>query len=124
MLGFMCRNITELRGLEPASPPRRRWPGQRASTLAEVSGSITRPTDAVAGAFESAVAEVAATTRRLLAELPPRRQPPKTDSAASSSGGTGKAHAMTAGPATSEFLPMTAALQEWAAAVHALLDGR
>ena len=42
------------------------------------SPGITRPTDAVADAFETAVAEVAATTTRLLAELPPRRQPPKT----------------------------------------------
>lgn len=39
---------------------------------------MVRPTDAVAEAFETAVAEVAATTLRLLDELPQRRQPPKS----------------------------------------------
>ena len=50
-LGPMCRNITTLRGLEPAA------------TSEEV---------------EAAVADVAAVTERLLDELPPRRQPPPT----------------------------------------------
>ena len=72
----MCRNITELRGLEPAAT-REEITAAARQYVRKVSG-ITRPTDAVADAFETAVAEVAATTARLLAELPPRRQPPKT----------------------------------------------
>ena len=74
--GLMCRNITELRGLEPAASHEEITAAAR-QYVRKVSG-ITRPTDAVADAFETAVAEVAATTTRLLAELPPRRQPPKT----------------------------------------------
>jgi hypothetical protein len=76
MLDFMCRNITELRGLEPAVTPEE-ITGAARQYVRKVSG-ITRPTDAMADAFETAVAEVAATTSRLLAELPPCRQPPKT----------------------------------------------
>jgi hypothetical protein len=74
MLDFMCRNITELRGLEPAATQEEIAAAAR-QYVRKVSG-ITRPTDAVADAFETAVAEVAATTTRLLAELPPRRQIP------------------------------------------------
>ena len=48
----MCRNITELRGLQPPA-------------TAEV-------------AFEEAVREVAEITTRLLESLPDRRQPPAT----------------------------------------------
>jgi hypothetical protein len=72
----MCRNITELRGLEPAATDEEITAAAR-QYVRKVSG-ITRPTDAVADAFETAVAEVGAITARLLAELPPRRQPPKT----------------------------------------------
>ena len=72
----MCRNITELRGLEPAATHEEITAAAR-QYVRKVSG-ITRPTDAVADAFEAAVAEVAATTARLLAQLPQRRQPPKT----------------------------------------------
>ncbi|MGV0851423.1 DUF2277 domain-containing protein [Mycolicibacterium phlei] len=72
----MCRNITELRGLEPAATDEEVEAAAR-QYIRKVSG-ITRPTGANVNAFEAAVAEVAATTRRLLAELPPRRQPPKT----------------------------------------------
>ena len=72
----MCRNITELRGLEPAAPALEITAAGR-QYVGKVSG-ITKPSDAVVEAFELAVAEVAATTTRLLAELPARRQPPKT----------------------------------------------
>ncbi|HNM95586.1 MAG TPA: DUF2277 domain-containing protein [Mycobacterium sp.] len=72
----MCRNITELRGLEPAATPDEITAAAR-QYVRKVSG-ITRPADGVAPAFEAAVAEVTATTARLLAQLPPRRQPPKT----------------------------------------------
>jgi hypothetical protein len=76
MLERMCRNITELRGLEPAATAEEITAAAR-QYVRKVSG-ITRPSDAVAVAFETAVADVAATTTRLLAELPARRQPPKT----------------------------------------------
>ncbi|WP_445169731.1 DUF2277 domain-containing protein [Mycolicibacterium sp. Dal123E01] len=72
----MCRNITELRGLEPAATADEISAAAR-QYVRKVSG-ITRTTEANAEAFELAVAEVAATTTRLLAELPARRQPPKT----------------------------------------------
>jgi len=76
MLESMCRNITELRGLEPAATAEEITAAAR-QYVRKVSG-LTRPSDAVAEAFELAVAEVAATTTRLLSELPARRQPPKT----------------------------------------------
>ena len=72
----MCRNITELRGLQPAATPEEIAAAAR-QYVRKVSG-ITHASVANAEAFESAVAEVAATTTRLLGALPPRRQPPKT----------------------------------------------
>ncbi len=72
----MCRNITELRGLEPPATAVEIEAAAR-QYVRKVSG-ITRPTDANADAFEAAVAEVAATTARLLDALPQRRRPPKT----------------------------------------------
>ncbi len=72
----MCRNITELRGLEPAATTEEIEAASR-QYVRKVSG-VTRPTSANADAFETAVAEVTATTTRLLASLPPRKQPPKT----------------------------------------------
>jgi hypothetical protein len=72
----MCRNITELRGLEPAATDEEIEAAAR-QYVRKVSG-ITRPSAANAEAFETAVAEVTATTTRLLAGLPARRQPPKT----------------------------------------------
>jgi hypothetical protein len=72
----MCRNITELRGLEPAATDEEIEAAAR-QYIRKVSG-ISRPSAANAEAFETAVAEVTATTTRLLAQLPERRQPPKT----------------------------------------------
>jgi len=72
----MCRNITELRGLEPAATDEEVTAAAR-QYVRKVSG-ITRPSEANAEIFEVAVAEVAAITTRLLAQLPARRQPPKT----------------------------------------------
>jgi hypothetical protein len=72
----MCRNITELRGLEPSATAEEIEAAAR-QYVRKVSG-ITRPTEANAEAFETAVAEVTATTSRLLGVLPQRRQPPKT----------------------------------------------
>ncbi|MFZ0906659.1 MAG: DUF2277 domain-containing protein [Mycobacterium sp.] len=72
----MCRNITELRGLEPPATAEEISAAAR-QYVRKVSG-ITHPSPANAEAFEMAVAEVAATTTLLLGALPPRRQPPKT----------------------------------------------
>ncbi|MEE6176384.1 DUF2277 domain-containing protein [Mycobacterium sp. 050134] len=72
----MCRNITELRGLQPPATPDEIAAAAR-QYVRKVSG-ITHPSAANAEAFEDAVAEVTATTTRLLAALAPRRQPPKT----------------------------------------------
>jgi hypothetical protein len=72
----MCRNITELRGLEPAATDEEIEAAAR-QYIRKVSG-ISRPSAANVDAFEAAVAEVTATTTRLLSELPPRKQPPRT----------------------------------------------
>ena len=72
----MCRNITELRGLEPAATNEEIEAAAR-QYVRKVSG-MTRPTGANVEPFEAAVAEVAEVTSRLLASLAPRRQPPKT----------------------------------------------
>jgi hypothetical protein len=72
----MCRNITELRGLQPAATAEEIAAAAR-QYVRKVSG-ITRPSAANGDAFEAAVAEVTAATTRLLGALPPRREPPKT----------------------------------------------
>ena len=72
----MCRNITELRGLQPAATPEEIAAAAR-QYVRKVSG-VTHPSAAAAEAFETAVAEVTEATTRLLWALPPRRQPPKT----------------------------------------------
>lgn len=72
----MCRNITELRGLQPAATPEEIAAAAR-QYVRKVSG-ITRPSSGIEEAFEAAVAEVTESTTRLLRALPPRRQPPKT----------------------------------------------
>ena len=72
----MCRNITELRGLEPAATDAEVEAAAR-QYVRKVSG-VAKPTEANREAFERAVAEVTATTARLLQSLPPRRQPPPT----------------------------------------------
>ena len=72
----MCRNITELRGLQPAATEEEIEAAAR-QYVRKVSG-ITRPPAASLDVFETAVAEVTAATARLLSALPPRRQPPKT----------------------------------------------
>ncbi|MCE7003795.1 DUF2277 domain-containing protein [Kibdelosporangium philippinense] len=72
----MCRNITTLRGLEPAATPAEIEAAAR-QYVRKVSG-VQSISDATRDAFEAAVAEVAATTTRLLESLPERRQPPAT----------------------------------------------
>lgn len=72
----MCRNITELRGLEP---PATREEVEAAATqfVRKVTG-ITRPNPELAESMRFAALEIAGVTEQLLAELPARRQPPKT----------------------------------------------
>lgn len=72
----MCRNITILRGLEPAATPEEIEAGAR-QYVRKISG-IRQPSAATEEAFERAVATIAAATADLLAELPPRKQPPAT----------------------------------------------
>jgi len=72
----MCRNITELRGLQPAATDEEIEAAAR-QYVRKVSGLKTL-TDANREALETAVAEVTATTTRLLDQLPERRQPPAT----------------------------------------------
>ena len=72
----MCRNITELRGLEPPATTEE----VRAAALQfvrKVSG-VRQPPSVAVPAFEAAVARVAEATADLLAGLPARRQPPVT----------------------------------------------
>lgn len=72
----MCRNITELRGLEPPAT-RDEIEAAARQFIRKVSG-ITRPNLTTTAAFEQAVLEITDITEDLLMGLPPRRQPPKT----------------------------------------------
>jgi hypothetical protein len=72
----MCRNITELRGLEPPAT-REEIEAAAKQYVRKVTG-VTRPNAELAGRFEEAAAEIAAITEELLDELPARRQPPKS----------------------------------------------
>jgi hypothetical protein len=73
----MCRNITTLRGLEPAATAEEIEAGAR-QYVRKISG-VQKTSVATEDAFEQAVAEITVITTRLLAELPPRRQPPTTE---------------------------------------------
>ena len=72
----MCRNITTLRGLEPAATPEEIQAAAR-QYVRKVSG-VQSVSPQTADAFEVAVARVADATADLLAGLPPRKQPPPT----------------------------------------------
>lgn len=74
----MCRNILELRGLEPPATEDEITAAAR-QYVRKVSG-IRKPSEAVLDAgYEEAVAQIAAITGDLLAALPARRQPPKVE---------------------------------------------
>ncbi|MEX2658908.1 MAG: DUF2277 domain-containing protein [Acidimicrobiales bacterium] len=72
----MCRNITTLRGLEPAATPVEVEAAAR-QYVRKVSG-VQTTSAATAEAFERAVEVIAGATTDLLRELPPRKQPPPT----------------------------------------------
>jgi hypothetical protein len=72
----MCRNITTLRGLEPAATAEEIEAAAR-QYVRKVSG-VTKPSPATEAAFEVAVQKVTAATTELLSGLPPRKQPPPT----------------------------------------------
>jgi len=73
----MCRNITTLRGLEPAATDTEIEAGAR-QYVRKITG-VQKTSASTETAFEQAVAEIAAITTRVLAELPPRKQPPRTE---------------------------------------------
>ena len=72
----MCRNITELRGLQPAATEEEIVAAAR-QYVRKVSG-LTKVPAGTTDVFEAAVRDVADVTARLLGALPPRRQPPAT----------------------------------------------
>ena len=72
----MCRNITELRGLEPPATEEE-IEAAALQYVRKVSG-LRQPPPAAADAFAEAVSRVAAATRDLLEVVPARRQPPPT----------------------------------------------
>jgi hypothetical protein len=72
----MCRNITELRGLEPPATDVEIEAAAR-QYVRKVSG-VQKPSAASVDAFELAVQRVTAATTELLQSLPARRLPPKT----------------------------------------------
>ena len=72
----MCRNITTLRGLQPAATAEEIEAAAR-QYVRKISG-VQSTSAATVEPFERAVATVAEATTRLLAELPPRKTPPPT----------------------------------------------
>ncbi len=73
----MCRNITTLRGLEPAASSDEIAAAAR-QYVRKVSG-VQKTSESTEAAFERAVAIVTSATRELISELPPRKVPPKTE---------------------------------------------
>jgi hypothetical protein len=70
----MCRNITELRGLEPSATDEE-IEAAAAQFIRKITG-IAKPNPALAPAMDRAVSEIAAIATDLLAGLPPRRGEP------------------------------------------------
>jgi hypothetical protein len=74
----MCRNITELRGLEPPATAEE-IAAASLQYVRKVSGLRQPPTQPdAAAAYDAAVREITEATTRLLAAMPQRRQPPAT----------------------------------------------
>ena len=72
----MCRNITTLRGLEPAATSEEIEAAAR-QYVRKVSG-VQSTSVRTEEAFELAVRKVTDATTELLSTLPPRQQPPPT----------------------------------------------
>jgi hypothetical protein len=72
----MCRNITTLRGLQPAATPEEIEAGAR-QYVRKISG-VQSTSPRTEEAFERAVRRITEATTELLRELPPRQQPPPT----------------------------------------------
>jgi hypothetical protein len=72
----MCRNITELRGLQPPATEDE-ITAAAAQFVRKITG-IAKPNPTVAPAVEGAVHEIAHIMRELLAQLPERRGEPTT----------------------------------------------
>lgn len=72
----MCRNITTLRGLEPAATDEEIEAAAR-QFVRKISG-VQKTSAHTEEAFEKAVREITHVATHLLAELPPRQQPPPT----------------------------------------------
>jgi hypothetical protein len=72
----MCRNITELRGLEPAASDEEVEAAAR-QFIRKVSG-LQKPPAGAEDAYEHAIAHVTAEVHALLDALPQRKQPPAT----------------------------------------------
>jgi hypothetical protein len=72
----MCRNITTLRGLEPAASPEEIQAAAR-QYVRKVSG-VSTVTPKTSESFDKAVESIARITTELLAELPPRQRQPTT----------------------------------------------
>jgi len=72
----MCRNITELRGLEP--PATREEIDAAAWQFVRKVTGVTKPTGATHDAMHDTAHEIADLVEALLAEVPTRRQPPKS----------------------------------------------
>jgi hypothetical protein len=72
----MCRNITTLRGLEPAATPEEIEAAAR-QYVRKVSG-VQKTSERTEAAFEKAVRRITLATEEMLAQLPPRQSPPPT----------------------------------------------
>jgi hypothetical protein len=70
----MCRNITELRGLEPPATDEEIL-AAATQFVRKVTG-VGKPSIAVAARMEAAAGEIAAIVADLLTEVPVRRNPP------------------------------------------------
>jgi hypothetical protein len=72
----MCRNITELRGLEPPAT-RAEIEAAAMQFVRKVTG-VGRPSGVVSDNMNAAALAIAGITEQLLSTLPARRQPPQT----------------------------------------------
>jgi hypothetical protein len=72
----MCRNITELRGLEP--PATQEEVEAAAWQFVRKVTGVTKPMGATHDQMHVAADEIAGLVAALLERIPPRRQPPKT----------------------------------------------